>query len=102
MRTPCRQELETLFHRVNNAFVQRLMLGYCGENFPLLDCLRSNGGELHCRVKTLYVAVVDVEIDNALLIFVGTYFAPQIYVACMVMTTSCSSHIMLCAEALNT
>ncbi|KAH7703897.1 hypothetical protein AAVH_28927 [Aphelenchoides avenae] len=75
------QDLEALFHRTNNAFVHRLALSFDEGNSLLLDCLQANTDELQCQVQILATVGVDVEIDidDALVIFVGTHLAPQIY-----------------------
>lgn len=76
---PGEQELELLFHRVNNAFVYRLRLSFCREVLPLPYYLRANADDLQCRLGTLQIAATAVRVDYALVDFLGVKLQPRTY-----------------------
>ncbi|KAH7709225.1 hypothetical protein AAVH_23516 [Aphelenchoides avenae] len=92
-----KQAREELFDRVNNAFVDRLVLSFRRENLSVLHGLRARVDDLQCQIRALRVtdAVEEdgnkVALDYALIDFLGVHLKPQLYEA----TTSEEGHAML-------
>lgn len=78
MVAPGEQELETLFHRVNNAFIRRLSLRFDRGDLPIPYYLRANGDGLQCEVKHLVVQASEEQIAYALVDFLGTHIKPRV------------------------
>lgn len=75
-------DLDTLFHRMNNAFVRRLSLSFHADDAVFLYYLRANADGLQCQVGALRVLVSSAEIDHVLVEFVGVHLKPRVYEAC--------------------
>lgn len=73
------QDLETLYRRVNNAFVDRLELSFHPEDSILLYHLRASASHLQCQIGALRVQAKSVEIDYLLVDFVGVHLKPKAY-----------------------
>ncbi|KAH7712783.1 hypothetical protein AAVH_19857, partial [Aphelenchoides avenae] len=76
---PCDEDVEVLFHCVNNAFIYRLTLDFRPENLPFFAYLRANANELQCQVGALIIICFEAGIDYALIDFVGVHLKPQVY-----------------------
>lgn len=80
---PDAADLETLFHRVKNAFIHRLEFNFLQENVHHLHYLRSKADNLHCRIGSLRIQGSAVEIDYDVVDFLGVHLKPQIYAISM-------------------
>ncbi|KAH7702489.1 hypothetical protein AAVH_30352, partial [Aphelenchoides avenae] len=49
------QQLEMIFHRVNNTFIYRLELSFLVQDLPLPYCLRANADDLQCTIRVLRI-----------------------------------------------
>lgn len=72
------QDLELLFHGLNNAFVDRLTTCFHREDLSLLHCLRTKANDLQCRIRMLYIEDTLEKVDYALVDFLGLHLRPQI------------------------
>ncbi|KAH7712794.1 hypothetical protein AAVH_19868, partial [Aphelenchoides avenae] len=80
MMTPDDQDLQTLFYRVNNAFIQRFTLSFRRENRAFPYYIRAKANDLHCKVDALRVeGEGNAEIDYVLVSFLGLHLKPQVY-----------------------
>ncbi|KAH7714033.1 hypothetical protein AAVH_18606 [Aphelenchoides avenae] len=73
------QDLEKLFHRVNNAFIRVLEFSFCPEDLAPLNYLRTKVGELQCQIRSLRIRASTAEIDYAVVDFLGVHLKPQVY-----------------------
>ncbi|KAH7699475.1 hypothetical protein AAVH_33419, partial [Aphelenchoides avenae] len=64
---PGGQELESLFRRVNNAFIGLLRIGFLLEELPFPYYLRANADDLQCQT------------DYALVDFLCFHLKPQVF-----------------------
>lgn len=76
---PREHELETLMHRVNNAFIHRLGFSFMLDDLHLPYYLRANANDLQCRVGVLNIHAEEAKIDYALVDFLGVYLEPHVY-----------------------
>ncbi|KAH7706805.1 hypothetical protein AAVH_25970 [Aphelenchoides avenae] len=84
---PGELDLQTLFHRVNNAFVRRLDLSFQREDLLLPFYLRENSSRLQCRIEMLGIAHEEhkpAPIDYALVGFLVRHFEPKTYESMMI------------------
>lgn len=68
---PGEQELETIFYRVNNAFVHRLALSFLREDIPVPYYLRANANELQCQIGVLCTEETYEAVDYTLVDFLA-------------------------------
>ncbi|KAH7695961.1 hypothetical protein AAVH_36973, partial [Aphelenchoides avenae] len=73
------QDLETLFHRVNNAFIRVLSFSFYREDLAPLNYLTAKTGELQCQIRSLRIRASTAGIDYALVDFLGVHLKPQVY-----------------------
>ncbi|KAH7716288.1 hypothetical protein AAVH_16287 [Aphelenchoides avenae] len=97
MSTQCERNFETLFHRVNNAFIHQLTLNFFRECLRLPYYLLANSTELQCKIRTLQVDALDNDIDYALVDFIGVHLKPQVYEAWVDVGTN-EEYVMLFAR----
>lgn len=84
MVAPRDEDLEEIFHRVNNAFIARLELNFHEENLRLPYHLRANADVLQCQIGALCIEDTSARIDYALLDFLGFQLKPQSYATSIV------------------
>lgn len=77
------QDLEKLFHQLNNAFVDRLTFSFRRKDLTLPYYLRANASDLQCQIGALRIEGTSEAIDYALVDFLGACLKPQIYVVWM-------------------
>lgn len=79
VEAPGENNLEHLFHLVNNAFVRRLSLSFRREHLRLPFYLRANADKLQCQIGALHIRDTEAPIDHALVAFLGIHLKPSIY-----------------------
>ncbi|KAH7712426.1 hypothetical protein AAVH_20230 [Aphelenchoides avenae] len=79
-------DLTIVLHRLDNAFIHRLMVSFLEENLRFAHYIRANASELQCQIRTLHIDGSQEEqdgravgIDYDLLDFLGAHLKPQIY-----------------------
>ncbi|KAH7699308.1 hypothetical protein AAVH_33587, partial [Aphelenchoides avenae] len=75
---PAEADLETLFRRVNNAFIRRLVIDFLPKDLPLPYYLWANADDLQCQIRALSFRATGERIDYALVDFLGTHLKPRI------------------------
>lgn len=84
MSTRDERDLDVLFHRFNNAFIQELSLRFDGESLRLPYYLKARANDLQCLIRSLHVGATEHGIDYGVVDFVGAHLKPEIYETKMV------------------
>lgn len=78
-------DLETFFHRVNNAFIHELEFGgFCQESHRRLCRFLATANSLQCQIGALRIEVSKEGIDYALIEFLGVHLKPHTYEVSMI------------------
>lgn len=73
------QDPEMLYHRINNAFIERLALSFRQRALCHLKYLRANAEDIQCKIGTLRIDGCAAAVDYALIDFLGGHLKPKIY-----------------------
>ncbi|KAH7694712.1 hypothetical protein AAVH_38237, partial [Aphelenchoides avenae] len=96
---PGEQDVEMLFRRMNNAFIERLTLRFCRENIRLPRYLRSNADDFQCRNRTFHVMDSDEKIDYSLVDWLAVRLKPRICEAFIWSASRVDDYALLFAQS---
>lgn len=72
-------DTEAVFHRLNNAYIERLTLSFRQDDVVLLHYMRASFDLLQCRIHALHIRKPEATIDYALVDFIGSHLKPTAY-----------------------
>lgn len=72
-------DVDMLFHRVDNAYVYRWTISFRRVDLWRLYRLREKANDLQCQIEILRILDITDAIDYALVDFLGVHLKPRVY-----------------------